>query len=228
MTWSAKQLAEQMPDARQLLSDEPEMESTRHWQQLSLLVDCLEWRWQQRSDFFIGANLSVYYDHQELRQRGGRGPDFFLVRKVTREPRNSWVVWEEGGRYPDLIIELLSDSTAKADRTTKKQLYQTVFRTPEYFWFSPITLELAGFRLMAGVYKPIKANPQGRLWSKMLGLCLGVHDGWLRYFERSGDLVSSSAEAAHQATDAAVQAQHRADKLAARLRELGIDPDSIE
>ena len=135
MAFTAQQLAERMPDARELLSDEPEMESTQHYQQLAMLVSHLEWYWRERNDFFIGANLTVYYAHEQLQRRQFRGPDFFLVREVTRAPRNSWVVWEEGGRYPDLIIELLSDSTALVDRTDKKSLYQNIFRTPEYFWF---------------------------------------------------------------------------------------------
>ena len=42
MAFTAEQLAERMPDARELLSDEPEMESTQHYQQLALLVSHLE------------------------------------------------------------------------------------------------------------------------------------------------------------------------------------------
>jgi Uma2 family endonuclease len=32
-------------------------------------------------------------------------------------------VWEEDGKYPDLIIELLSDSTEDVDREIKLELY---------------------------------------------------------------------------------------------------------
>jgi len=39
-----------------------------------------------------------------------------------------------------LIVELLSESTAKVDREEKRELYQRIFRTPEYFYFSPETL----------------------------------------------------------------------------------------
>lgn len=215
---TAPQMADLMPDARQLLSDEPEMESTQHYQQLALLVSSLEWCWRDRDDFFIGANLTVYYTHQQLRRREFRGPDSFLVREVSREPRNSWVVWEEGGRYPDLIIELLSDSTAKVDRTDKKALYQDIFHTPEYFWFSPITLEFAGFRLAGKQYVAIPADARGWRWSEVLGLYLGVTNGQLRYFDEPGQIVSTPAETA-------LQEQQRAERLAQRLRELGVEPD---
>jgi Uma2 family endonuclease len=229
---TALQMADLMPDARQLLSDEPEMESTQHYQQLALLVSSLEWRWQDRDDFFIGANLTVYYTHQQLRRREFRGPDFFLVRDVSREPRNSWVVWEEGGRYPDLIIELLSDSTAKVDRTDKKALYQNIFHTPEYFWFSPITLEFAGFRLTGKQFAAIPADARDWRWSEVLGLYLGVANGQLRYFDEAGQLVLTPAEAAkwehqqrEQERQRAEQERQRAERLAQRLRELGVEPD---
>jgi Uma2 family endonuclease len=229
---TAPQMADLMPDARQLLSDEPEMESTQHYQQLALLVSSLEWRWQDREDFFIGANLTVYYTHQQLRRREFRGPDFFLVRDVGREPRNSWVVWEEGGRYPDLIIELLSDSTAKVDRTDKKTLYQNIFHTPEYFWFSPITLEFAGFRLTGKQYAAIPADARDWRWSEVLGLYLGVANSQLRYFDEDGQMVPTPAEAAkqeHQQSEQerqrAEQERQRAERLAQRLRELGVEPD---
>jgi Uma2 family endonuclease len=212
MAFTAQQLAERMPDARELLSDEPEMESTQHYQQLALLVSHLEWYWRTRDDFFIGANLTVYYTHEQLRRREFRGPDFFLVRDVAGGPRNSWVVWEEGGRYPDLIVELLSDSTARVDRTDKKTLYQHVFRTPEYFWFSPITGEFAGFRLVDRWYEAIPPDERGWRWSDVLGLYLGVTDGWLRYFAPDGTLVLGPAEAALREMQQTEQERQRAEQ----------------
>lgn len=68
---------------------------------------------------------------------------------------------EEGGQYPDLIIELLSPATAQVDRTLKKTLYQDRFRTPEYFWFSPETLEFVGYRLAGQHYVEISPNREG-------------------------------------------------------------------
>lgn len=234
MGLTAQQLEALMPDASQLLSDEPEMESSLHYAQLALLVACLEFFWREREDFFIGANLTIYFSRQQLRSRDFRGPDFFLVKQTQRRPRNAWVVWEEDGRYPNLIIELLSTSTAAADRTLKKALYQDRFRTPEYFWFSPETLELAGFCLVGHEYQSMTPNASGWYWSEELQLYLGIKETQLRYFTAEGDIVPTPEEAALQAEKAALQerqqketAQQRADLLAERLRSLGIDPDQI-
>jgi Uma2 family endonuclease len=271
MALTAAEFDSQMPDARLLFSDEPEMESSLHYTQLLLLVSCLEWLWRDRQNFFIGANLTVYFSRQQLKNREYRGPDFFLVKNTTSEPRPSWVVWEEDGRYPNLIIELLSDSTARQDRTIKKQLYQDRFRTNEYFWFSPQTLEFQGFRLVEAFYISIPTDDRGWRWSEELELFLGIHEGRLRYFTPQGDLVPNfqeAVEAEHSQAEAAIQAEHsqaeaaiqaersqaeaaiqaersqaeaaiqaeqaktsaerdRAEQLAAKLRELGIDPNQL-
>jgi Uma2 family endonuclease len=217
MVLTSAQLAELMPDATQLESDEPEIESSLHYMQLSLLVACLEMLWQDRSDFFIGANLTIYFSRQQLKTHDFRGPDFFLVRNTESRPRKSWVVWEEDGKYPDLIIELLSDSTAVTDRALKKELYQTRFHTPEYFWFSPETLEFQGFRLAGQQYNEIEPNNQRWLWSEVLSLFLGVQDNQLRYFTTDGQLVPAPIEAANQA-------QAKAARLEEQLRSLGVEP----
>ncbi len=220
MTLTAKRLDELMPDATLLESDEPEMESSLHYLQLALLVSCLDWLWREQKDYFIGANLTIYFSRQQLKNRDFRGPDFFLVKNTQNHPRRSWVVWEEDGKYPDLIIELLSTSTAAIDKALKKTLYEERFRTQEYFWFSPDTLELAGFKLIDGKYKPIKSNNSNLLWSNVLGLYLGLQGDKLRYFDAEERLVLTPEEVA-------LQEQNRSAILAEKLRELGIDPDQL-
>jgi Uma2 family endonuclease len=177
-------------------SDEPELESSLHLAQIILLLTCLEWWWQDRQDFFAAGNLSIYYQPIEFHSRKFRGPDFFVVLGTNRRPRRSWVVSKEGDRYPNLIIEILSNKTAKNDRTTKKNLYQNLFKTPEYFWFDPDVerLEFKGFRLESGEYQEISPTAQGWLWSEQLGLYLGIHNEKLRYFTPDGTLIPNFEE----------------------------------
>ncbi len=129
----------------------------------------------------------------------------------------------------------------KTTARTKKEIYQDTFRTPDYFWFDPYTLEFAGFHLVDGEYQPLQANEQGHLWSHQLGLYLGIYQGLLRFFTRDGQLVPTPEETAEQAQMQAEQAQQQAEqaqmqveqaqqqvaRLAAKLRELNIDPDTI-
>ena len=95
-----------------------------------------------------------------------------------------------------MIIELLSDSTEAPDRGLKKQIYQDTFRTPEYFWFDPNSLEFAGFALIQGRYQPMQLDERGWLWSMQLELFLGVESGRLRFYSPTGELVPTPEETA--------------------------------
>ncbi|MEM9120723.1 MAG: Uma2 family endonuclease [Cyanobacteria bacterium P01_F01_bin.56] len=196
-----------------LYSDEPPLESDLHRNQIDLLIRILKAFWADRQDFYASGNLTVYYSPQQRKSEDFRGPDFFVVLGAEKRPRKSWVVWEEGGKYPNVIVELLSDSTAETDRTLKKGIYQDTFRTPDYFWFSPDTLEFQGFHLVDGVYEALLPNEQGQLWSQQLQLFLGVYDRQLRFFTPTGQLIETPEE--------------RNEKLATKLQELGVDPDTI-
>ncbi|MBE9114842.1 Uma2 family endonuclease [Lusitaniella coriacea LEGE 07157] len=273
-----------------LYSDEPPLETELHLRQIILLLNCLEWWWKEKNDFYVAGNLTIYYSDRKRKNEHFRGPDFFVVLDTERKTRKSWVVWEEEGRYPNFILEILSDSTAKIDRELKKKLYQDTFRTPDYFWFDPYTSEFAGFHLVDGKYEPLEANDRGHLWSQQLGLYLGIEGGLLRFFTSEGELVPTpeeDAQAERQQKELAQQqkeserqqkeserqqkelaqqqkeserqqkeserqqkelaqqqkeserqqkeserqqkeiAQQKAERLAAKLRELNIDPDTI-
>ena len=210
----------------ELLSDEPPLETTRHLKQLILLLTCLERLWGDRTDFFAGGNLSIYYSTRQ-RNEDVRGPDFFVVLDTERRDRKSWVVWAEDGKYPNFILEILSDSTAQVDRGLKKQLYQDVFRTPDYFWFHPYTLEFKGFKLNYRHYEAIEPNDRGWLWSDELQLFLGILNEQLRFFTPEGALVPTPEEAEIQERQRADQAEAQVAVFLRKLQELGIDPADL-
>ncbi|MBW4666815.1 MAG: Uma2 family endonuclease [Cyanomargarita calcarea GSE-NOS-MK-12-04C] len=203
-----------------LYSDEPPLETDLHRLQMTLLIQCLEWLWQSRNDFYASGNITIYYSPRQRKSEDFRGPDFFVVLGTERKARKSWVVWEEDGKYPNVIVELLSNSTSSTDKGLKKQIYQDIFRTPDYFWFDPHSLEFAGFVLVGGSYQAIEPNPQGWLWSQQLELYLGIYQDNLRFFTSEGQLVPTPKEVAQQEKE-------KSERLAAKLRELGIDPDTV-
>ncbi|MEN3002098.1 MAG: Uma2 family endonuclease [Armatimonadota bacterium] len=220
------------PEIPLLEGDGEPLESDWHVVQISLLDELVRQLWQGRRDFFCGGNMFIYYSLRQAESvwKGRplyKGPDFFVVKEVDgTKPRKYWAVWDEEGRYPDVIIELLSPTTAKKDKTRNKELYERVFRTAEYFWYDVDTRELKGFRLREGRYAPIEPNERGWLWSSQLGAWLGIWEGeyrgrhypWLRLYTAEGELVPTQAEAEHQ----------RAERLAQRLRELGVDPETVK
>ncbi len=220
------------PTQDELPCDDGEpMESARHRQQMFLLLETFQPWLDQRSDGYAGGNMFLYFSLAQVRHQDFRGPDFFAVLGVPKGERKSWVVWEEG-KGPDVIIELLSESTAAADKTEKKLIYQNQLKVAEYFWFDPFTPDdFAGFGLQHGVYLPIPPDSQGRLSSRCLDLVLvrwhGVYEGvettWLRWATRAGELLPTKEEKLQVAEQHAEMAEQRAaaaETEIARLRAL--------
>jgi Uma2 family endonuclease len=175
-------------------SDGEPLETPWHRAAIRLLIEALVVHLRGRTDFFVGGNTFIYYNSAQWTTKPNalefRGPDFFFVDGVDRtKKRRYWLVADEGGRYPDVIIELLSTTTAKVDRSTKKQIYQDTFKTAEYFLYDPDTKQLEGWRHDGFKYKPIQPNDKGFLYSEKLGLWLGLWVGsylgeeatWLRF-----------------------------------------------
>jgi Uma2 family endonuclease len=213
---------------KDLWSDEPPLESDLHRDQIDLLIRLIRWLFREggptgRTDAYVAGNLTVYYSPNQKKSEFFRGPDVFVVLGTDNHPRRSWTVWHEDGKYPNVIIELLSDSTADTDRGEKKTLYQSVWRVPEYFWFDPVTLEFQGFQLLQGEYQPISPHPQGWLWSQELGCYLGISDRVLRLFSNSGQLLPLPEEEAMQQAEQAMQqveqAQQRAEQAEQALQQ---------
>jgi Uma2 family endonuclease len=216
-----------LPNQDQLPYDDGEnMETQRHKMQMELLIEGLDPWLEKREDGYVGGNMFIYFRQAQLKNQDFKGPDFFAVTGVSKKERKSWVVWEEE-KAPDVVIELLSPSTANFDRTEKKQIYQNKMRVGEYFWYDPFNSEdFAGFFLNSGVYQPLVFNEQGWLISQSLGLALvrwsgtycGVATVWLRWATLSGEVLLTGHELAEQE-------RKRADRLADKLRSLGINLD---
>lgn len=218
------------------------MDSHEHSLQGDLLRETLALHFANRQDVFIGVDMGVYYSTEQGQQvlEGGaigkfRAPDFFVVLGTdARKARKSWICWQEG-KAPHLIIELLSDSTAAIDKTDKKVIYQEYLRVPEYFYYESGSSEITGYYLNDGMYEPMDPLPDGNFESRQLGLILKIwegtyhhlHKNWLRWASEDGILLPTGAELAEQERNRAEQERNRAERLAARLRDLGINPDDV-
>ena len=250
-----------MPPTDLIFDDGEPLETNQHRVAMNVLIRSYQHYRGTDSDYYVGGNMFIYYSTTQVKNRDFRGPDFFVVLDVDgQRDRLGWVVWEEGGHYPDVIIELMSPSTANVDLGVKKQLYDRVFKTQDYFVYNPFEPNsLQGWH-HHNSYQPITPDERGWLWCEALGLWLGPWTGtidretltWLRFYDASGALILLPEEAAQQHAEAeklradAAQ-QHaeaeklradaetqraeslriKAEKLAARLRELGEDPDNF-
>lgn len=182
-------------------------------------------------DIYIWGDLGIYY--QEGNPRAVVAPDVFAVRGVGTQPRRTYLVWVEG-RFPEFILEITSSTTRRQDTGPKRSLYESL-GVLEYFLYDPsgrlLRPALQGNRLRDGHYDALSLDAGGRLRSEVLGLGLGVHDGWLRVWDDAQgtwlpkaidapEVVRAVQAQAVQAQAQAVQAQAQAQTAEARTLEL--------
>jgi len=211
------------------------METERHKHQSDLLINAL-WERLKQQNAYVGGNMFVYFSLEQVRNQDFRGPDVFVVLDVPRTERKSWVIWEEG-KGPDIVIELLSESTLNRDKTEKKQIYQSRMRVPEYFWYDPFNPEdFQGFRLQGSVYQPLEPDEQGGLISQELNLALVKWSGsyreintiWLRWATLEGEILPTPEERAEQQRLRAELAEQQLEEMRQYLKERGIDMPQSE
>ncbi len=217
--------------------DDEKMETGRHKMQMDLLIETLRpWLDARPNGGYTGGNMFVYYSPNQVKNQDFKGPDFFAAVGVSNRERKSWVCWQEG-KPPDVVIELLSESTAAFDKKQKKQVYQDRLKVGEYIWFDPWEpSDWAGFRLQAGSFVEIPIDAQGQMPIQALDLVLtqwegryaGVDAIWLRWATRDQVLLPTQEELANQAQLQANQAQLRAEQEQLRADQAQIQAEQAQ
>jgi len=155
-----------------------------------------------------------------------------------------------------IVMEFLSDTDGGelSMRSTppfgKFYFYEQILQVPTYVTYDPYESILEVRCLEKGSkYILQTADNQGRFWIEQLQLFLGIWQGerlgnnipWLRWWDVSGNMLlwgfeqaelesqraTLEYQRAEQEYQRAEQEYQRAELLAAKLRELGIDPSEI-
>ncbi|MFH7244281.1 MAG: Uma2 family endonuclease [Spirulina sp.] len=191
----------------------------------NLLLFILDYLWKDRQDWFFAVDMGVYYTTGED-YRVPIVPDGFLSLGVERRKggrsRNSYVTWEENGVPPILALEMVSQ-TPGGEYGPKMEIYAKlgvlyyVIYNPN-FWRRDKHLPFEVYKLVGKDYQLQSGEP---FWMPEIGLGLGrctlptdpINREALGWFNQQGQRYPTPAE--------------RAERLAEKLRELGIDPDTL-
>ena len=175
---------------------------------------------------YVGSELPVYYPEKSM-----FAPDLIVVLDVEDHPRDHWVVSQEK-RGLDFVLEIHVKGDRKKDYETNVERYARL-GIPEYFLYDPPARRVLGYRLVRGSYEPIV--PQAGAWrSSVLDLDISLEGGRLQFAQPGGGVLLDPSEWIDRLRRMVDEAVARADeqerineKLAAKLRELGIDPDEL-
>jgi Uma2 family endonuclease len=227
-----------LPDHTQL----PESNGTfvKNWQehpQSILLTDSITPVLKQLNpdgQYCIGQDLGIYWRITDPPERGAEAPDWFYVPNVPPTlngvTRRSYVLWQE---YiaPLIVIEFVSGNGSeerdKTPWTGKFWIYEQVIRPPFYAIYEANKATVEVYHLVEGQYSLLPLNERGRYSINPLGIELGIWQGqyqnvtlpWLRWWDSQGNFLLTGEERAQ------IESQ-RAERLAAQLRALGVEPEA--
>ncbi|HAX79049.1 MAG TPA: hypothetical protein DCY88_25300 [Cyanobacteria bacterium UBA11372] len=211
---------------------EPVAETYDHLYALLTTLEVLKQYVKYRRATVLG-NQYLYYSQGFPRLR--TAPDVMVIFDVEPGGRDNYKIWEEG-QVPSVIFEMTSKGTEDQDKSFKKTLYESL-GVKEYWLFDPkgewIPEQLKGYRLRGETYEPItdsRSEPlQLRLTieGKLIGFYREDTGEKLLVPDELAEALAQKIEELQQEIEARQQVEERAEKLAAKLRELGVDPDSL-
>jgi Uma2 family endonuclease len=145
-------------------------------------------------------------------------PDCMVVFGRPRGDRRSYKQWEEGGLPPQVVFEVLSPANTTIEMTDQLRDYER-YGVEEVYYYDPETRELRGWLRREGRLTPV-AQVEG--WeSPRLKIRFWPGAGELKIERPDGTAFESFEELAARAH----REHERAERLAERLRTLGVDPD---
>ena len=212
---------------------EPMSDNTWQFQWIVTIKEGLEALYRNDPNVFVAGNLLWYAVKGKPKRR--TAPDVLVVFGRPKGRRGSYKQWEEGGIAPQVVFEIRSPGNRFDEMLRKFRFYQK-FGVEEYYIYDP---DEGALVVYVRVNKKLKAIPRTKIdgfVSPRLGirfeprgpnnLVIIRPDGqrFLTYVELMAHFEAASRRAEEQ--EKLVQAERqRADRLAARLRELGIEPD---
>ncbi|HLO84502.1 MAG TPA: Uma2 family endonuclease [Nostocaceae cyanobacterium] len=236
---SALDVQTTLPDHTQLPeSDGTFVQNFQEHPQSILLTDSIEPILQKLHpdhQYCIGQDSGIYWRMTEPPEKGAVAPDWFYVPNVppslNGQVRRSYVLWQEYVA-PLIVIEFVSGNGAeerdKTPITGKFWVYEQAIRVPYYAIYEVKKASVEIYSLVNGNYEILPANERGHYPIKQMGVELGIWPGvyqnlelpWLRWWDHQGNLLLTGWE-----RSSLIEA--RAERLAAKLRELNINPDDL-
>jgi len=247
-------MLQSLPDHTQLPEEDGTFVHNFQEHPQSMLLTSSIWPVLQRKHpdgrFCIGQDCGIYWrlaQPPEPPERGAEAPDWFYVGDVPHtlggQMRRSYVLWQEWVA-PLITLEFVSgDGSEERDATPvtgKFWVYEQAIRVPFYGIYEVKLGQVIVHHLVDGRYALLPANARGHYEIPPLGVELGIWQGryqgvelpWLRWWDLQGNLLLTGEEHAEkerqekdQALQRAEQEFQRAERLAAQLRALGVQPE---
>jgi len=227
---------------------EPMSDNTLQFKWIATIKEGLDAAFRDDPDVFVAGDLLWYPVEGDPKTR--MAPDTLVAFGRPKGYRGSYRQWQEGGVAPQVVFEVLSPGNRPAELANKFAFYDR-YGVEEYYVYDPDSGRLLGWLRRGGRLEAV-AEMRGHV-SPRLGvrfepgegpdsLTIVGRDGrpLLTYGEvirerdaaeehaaQESQRAAQESQRAAQERERAAQESQRAERLAAKLRQLGIDPDQV-
>ncbi|ACB50566.1 unknown [Crocosphaera subtropica ATCC 51142] len=196
----------------------PMADNTLQFRWITMIKENLDWLFADDNNVFVAGDLLWYPIEGNNKKR--LAPDIMVVCGRPKGERGPYQQWKEDNIAPQIVFEILSPGNTQTEMSRKLLFYER-YGVEEYYIYGPHKNELSGL-LRGDEGLDIIDNMDG--WkSPRLGIRFEIAEPELKLYYPDGDSFSTYIEERKKVQ----QEKQRADKLAAKLKELGIDPDEL-
>ena len=178
-----------------------------------------EAQFRDRPDVFVAMDNLIYPVEGDNKLR--QAPDVYLAFGRPKGDRGSYQVWREGGLFPQVVMEVWSPSSDQDDLGETFDFYQRYGAEEYYLVYAEFPAHVQGWVRSGDRLQPI--SDMAAHVSPRLGWRFEVERGRLTVVGPDGRPLRRPDEIAAERDEAT----RRADRLAAKLRALGVDPDAV-
>lgn len=197
---------------------QPMADSTIQYKLITKIKEGCESLYRNDENVFVAADLLWY--PVEGNSSISQAPDVMVIFGRPKNDRRSYLQWEENNLAPQVVFEIRSFSDSQTKMNRKLTFYNR-YGVEEYYLYDPQDNELSGWQRIEGFLDAIETMSG---WvSPRLGVRFELGEEGLEIYRPDGQKFLSYSELEEQTQ----LAQQRAERLAAKLRELNIDPDSL-
>jgi len=197
---------------------QPMADNTRQFESIVMIQGGLAALFADRPDVFVAGDLLWYPAEGKPHIRAA--PDTMVVFGRPPGHRGSYIQHEENHIAPQVVFEVLSPGNTRAEMRKKLSFYQR-YGVQEYYEYDPDRGALRGWMRRGGRLEPIEAM-EGWI-SPLLGIRFSLEGSDLALYDPDGQRFATFVEQARRAK----AERQRAERLAERLRQLGVDPDLL-
>jgi Uma2 family endonuclease len=212
---------------------QPMSDNTKQFRWITVIKSNLDWLFQDEELVFVAGDLLWYPVEGNPKYRVA--PDAMVVFGRPKGDRGSYKQWEEANIAPQVVFEILSPGNTEGEMERKLQIYARC-EVEEYYVYDPDRYILKGYQRGDDLFLDRIEVMDG--WtSPRLGISFDLSGEELQISHPDGrifetfDTVATERDlllADKQQLEMEKQKLEAAkNKRDAKLRELGIDPDTL-